>query len=271
MKDLSVCEEAQWELINTLEKEDFSPRDIDRLKERFPDCSDFIQEQYAMWSSLDEIQVPEPSAAMDAGFYRTLSSYSQVNNQPFVLTRMANYLDRQVMSWSSVTRWTGVAALFIVGLFAGRFLLGVNTPASIKNEIVHHPSSEEASTTFVGYNAEANTAERLKEIQEVRNQPAGNHKIYEALNHALLNDKNVNVRLSAIESLVHFADDPEVRKYLIHAIPRQRSPLVQVALADAMILLHEKGARDAWEELLQSDDVQHDVKDYVEESLDKLY
>lgn len=271
MKNLTMCEEAQWELINTLEKEDFSQHDIERLKERFPDCSDFIQEQYVIWSSLDEIQVPEPSAAMDAGFYRTLSSYNQIKGQPFILTRVANYLDRQVMNWSGVARWSGVAALFIVGLFAGRFLFSLNTPASMRNEIVHQPSSDVASTTFVGYNAEANTAERLKEIQEIRNQPTGNHKIYEALNHALLNDKNVNVRLSAIESLVHFADDPEVRKYLIHAIPRQRSPLVQVALADAMILLQEKGAREAWEELLQSDEIHHDVKDYVEESLDKLY
>lgn len=271
MKNATACEDAQWELINALENDDFSPVDIDRLKDRFPNCSDFIQEQYALWSALAEIDVPEPSAGMDAGFYRALSSYRQVDTQPFILTRMVNYLDRKVMNWSSAARWSGVAALFMLGLLAGNLLFNVKGPSSIQNEIVSQSSSDEASPTFVGYNADANTAVRLKEIQKIRNQPSGNHKIYEALNHALLNDKNVNVRLSAIESLVHFADDPEVREYLIQAIPRQRSPLVQVALADAMILLHEKGARDAWEELLQSDDIQHDVKDYVEESLDKLY
>ncbi len=271
MKNATACEEAQWELINILESNDFSQDDIEHLKENFPDCSDFIQEQYMMWTSLDEIEVPKPSAAMDAGFYRTLSSYSQVNTQPFILTRMANYLDSQVMSWSSVAKWCGVAALFVVGLFAGKFLSSIGTPSSLNNEIVSQPLSEEVSTTFVGYNAEANTSERLKEIQQIRNEPTGNHKIYAALNNALLHDENVNVRLSAIESLVHFANDPEVREYLIQAIPKQRSPLVQVALADAMILLHEKGARDAWEELLQSDEVHLDVKDYVEESLNKLY
>jgi len=83
----------------------------------------------------------------------------------------------------------------------------------------------------------------------------------------ILNDPNVNVRLSAIETMVLFSDMPEARTYLIEAIPHQRSSIVQLELADVMIMLEEKESADEWQELLESDMLESDAKIHLEESL----
>ena len=269
MKEIIECEQAQLVLITALESDDFSEHVLEEIKQGFPKCSDQIQAQYDLWLSLRHIEVPIPSDAMDAGFYRSLSMVSNSSDRSSGITRFVHRLDKLVMHWSSAARWSGVAALFMIGLLAGKFFWSPGQ-GSIKADLVLDQNQDDA-THFVVYDVNANAADRLKEVQQVKSESKGNQRIYDALNNALLNDKNVNVRLSALESLVHFADDPQVRKYLIEAIPRQTSPLVQVALADAMLLLHEKGSKDAWEQLLQSDQVQMDVRHYVEESLDKLY
>ena len=78
------------------------------------------------------------------------------------------------------------------------------------------------------------------------------------------------MRLSAVESLVYFSDDPDVMEILIKAIPKQTSPIVQLELAEVMVQLEEKRSSGAWKELLESGDLELNVKMQLEESLEVL-
>ncbi len=69
---------------------------------------------------------------------------------------------------------------------------------------------------------------------------------------------NVNVRLTTLEALTHFARDPVVREGLIQSILQQESPLVQAALADVMLKLQEKRAIQPFKKLLQQKDLNGD-------------
>jgi hypothetical protein len=58
----------------------------------------------------------------------------------------------------------------------------------------------------------------------------------------------VNVRLAAIDALKPLAAREQVRRGAIDALPRQTSPLVQIALIDFIV---EKSGREATDTLRQ--------------------
>jgi hypothetical protein len=86
----------------------------------------------------------------------------------------------------------------------------------------------------------------------------------------LNNDPNVNVRLTTLEALTHFARDPVVREGLIQSILQQESPLVQAALADVMLRLQEKRAIPSFKKLLLQKDLNGMVRTKIEETITRL-
>ncbi|MDH4198659.1 MAG: HEAT repeat domain-containing protein, partial [Candidatus Aminicenantes bacterium] len=89
-------------------------------------------------------------------------------------------------------------------------------------------------------------------------------EMIQALLRTLNDDPNVNLRLAAAESLAGQARNPAVRRGLIESIDRQESPLVQLALADILLDLGEKGAAPSLDRLLQRRDLDYGVKRRLE-------
>ncbi|MPZ21875.1 MAG: hypothetical protein GEV06_28980, partial [Luteitalea sp.] len=71
-------------------------------------------------------------------------------------------------------------------------------------------------------------------------------EVVNALLDRLAYDPNVNVRLASIDALEPFVDDTRVRNGLVDALAsdQQQSPLVQVALIDTLVRLHEPRSLD---------------------------
>jgi len=65
-------------------------------------------------------------------------------------------------------------------------------------------------------------------------------EVVAALLDTLMHDPNVNVRLATIDALERFASQDIVRRGTIQAVDRQVSPLVQIALIDFMVKVHER-------------------------------
>ena len=110
-------------------------------------------------------------------------------------------------------------------------------------------------------------SKRLQAVNEVNKLTEVTERIISALLKTLNNDPNANVRLAALESLVQYVDLPEVREGLAMSITHQDSPLVQIALADLMVNLQEKGAIDAMKKLLKRPEIDKTVKQKIEESI----
>ena len=86
----------------------------------------------------------------------------------------------------------------------------------------------------------------------------------------LNNDENVNVRLSAVEALKKYTAIPLVREGLIKSIIHQDSPLVQMELADLMVVLQEKKAVKSFEKLIDKEDVNSSAKEKMKESIESI-
>jgi HEAT repeat protein len=113
-------------------------------------------------------------------------------------------------------------------------------------------------------------SERLRAVSYTSEIRYVNPNIAAALLATLNNDPNVNVRLTTLEALTHFARDPVVREGLIQSILQQDSPLVQAALADAMLKLQEKRAIQPFKKLLQQKDLNSMVRVKIEETITRL-
>jgi hypothetical protein len=113
-------------------------------------------------------------------------------------------------------------------------------------------------------------SERMRAVSYTSGSRNVNPNIATALLMTLNNDPNVNVRLTTLEALTHFAKDPVVREGLVQSILHQESPLVQAALADVMLKLQEKRAVRPFKKLLQQKDLNEMVRDKIEQTISRL-
>ncbi len=277
-KDSINCSEAIDVLLDQLENENFDQKQFEQLVNNHPNCKEELTANYTLWNDLARVKTPQPRAEMSRDFYKKLNEYEA---QHLVVSNNQNGLWSWLKSWNISTNpqlgWALGIGLFLFGFFSGQ-LLSPNSQQAQINELIaqvnqlqkdQKEGSNLAETRFQ-INLQQSVSNRMKDIQLVRQMDNPNAKILMALNKALCNDPNINVRLSAIESLVYFSDEPEVMEILIKAIPKQTSPIVQLELAEVMVQLEEKRSSDAWKELLESDDLELNVKMQLEESLQVL-
>ena len=242
---------------------------IDRLKDHYNQHEDEITAIYATWKDLTVIDVPAMRPQMDDAFYKFLDE--QVSDEGEQSTRTVP-IDKKKSSGARL-RWLSpmklaVAATFILGMMAGQWLdFGSITPVDDQSIAV---VQEDNQVLFASLERTPSAMKRIQGINEVKYKDDPDLKIIDALNKVILNDPNVNVRLTAIETMVAFSHIPEARAYLIEAIPHQDSPIVQLELADVMIALEEKSSAEQWNQLLESDKIETETRIHLKESLRKI-
>jgi HEAT repeat protein len=91
-----------------------------------------------------------------------------------------------------------------------------------------------------------------------------------ALLSTLNSDPNINVRLSALDAVEKFSGDPTVRKALVESISHQDSPLVQIALIDAVVHMRDDTAATELRKLTGDREVNAAVRQRAEWGLQKL-
>jgi HEAT repeat protein len=91
-----------------------------------------------------------------------------------------------------------------------------------------------------------------------------------ALVNTLNHDANTNVRLSALDALEKFSEDDSARKAMIDSLVMQKSPLVQIALIDALVHMRDRGAVDEFRKLSKQPDVNAAVQQRARWGLEKL-
>lgn len=116
----------------------------------------------------------------------------------------------------------------------------------------------------------SSASERLQGVSYGSRLDRPDRDVVSALVHAATADPNVNVRLAAIEALAPVASQPRVLSPLVEALPRQDSPMVQVALVDLLLSSDGETARRACTELLEDPSVNPDVQRHVRERLSAL-
>jgi hypothetical protein len=199
-----------------------------------PELRAELEELRTVWQGLGLIDPEQPSAAMRARFYQKLNA----------LNREARTERPTLFGWwnarPSLQVATGLALLLIgigTGLTINRQRTSAEEVTQLRGE-VHDLRQMIALSLMERQSASA----RLEGVSWGRKLERPDQEVSSALLAALNHDANVNVRLSAVDALQKFSSDPSIRQALVDSIPMQESPLVQIALIDALVQIHDSSA-----------------------------
>ncbi len=145
-----------------------------------------------------------------------------------------------------------------------------SAPAAISNEDVHALREEVRSLghlVALSLLRNESAADRLQGVSYSREAGTGDPRILAALLEAANRDPNDNVRLAAIDALRPLLGRSEVRDSLLAGFEGQRSPLVQIAVVDAVAASSSRDAGPALRSLLARPKLDPAVRQRLEANL----
>ncbi len=168
-------------------------------------------------------------------------------------------------------------AVLAVGLVLGARLVRPTAPAPVATdpalaaEIAALRSQVESMTQLVSNSLIQQSANaRLEGVLAAAESGQADDATLARLLHALAFDASTNIRLRALEELYAHARLAPVRAGVIAALPRERSPLVQVAMIDFLAAVGDPAAAPVFADLARTDSVDEAVRNAAQTALAML-
>lgn len=240
-----------------------SQQEFEQFLAAHPEYHEEFEATQLIWKGTEE-EIPEPSTSMDVKFYTMLNAQGNSNEKESFLKKLETLL-----FGSSPKQLAYTVVLLVLGFFVGNnFISGTTEKKVIQAKKETENVRSQLVLTLLD---QPSATQRLQAVNEVNKLDNVTETIIKALFSTLNNDENVNVRLSAIEALKNYTDMAIVREGLVASIMHQKSPMVQVELADLMVLLQEKKAVKSFEKLIKEEGVNTSAKQKMEESIESIY
>lgn len=212
-----------------------------------------------IWQGLGLVKEPAPGRALRGRFYASLEAYRhglETARQP------------QRHGW-----WPALAlaaTMLLAGVGIGHFLTA-GTPAQ-RTELAELQGEVRNMRQMVtlALLQQQSPSDRLRGVDWSERVETPDAQVLSALIQTLDHDPNVNVRLAAVDALRKFATAGPVRNALDRSLPKQESPMVQIALIDLLVGLGERGAAQSIRALAVSEAVNPAVKQRAEWGLRQL-
>ena len=213
----------------------------------------------SIWQGLGRIPDEDPGPALRTRFYEKLEAYQQGYVEAKPLRRPWN--PRFAIP-------SGLAAMLALGFFGG-FALNRGRDDSqltqLRNEVTNMRQMVALSLL-----QQQNASDRLKGVNWAYRVEQPDTEVLAALLYTVNHDPNVNVRLAAVDAVRTFADSPVARRGLVQAIPKQNSPIVQIALIDQLADVHDRSAAPVLQSLAQDGSVNGEVRQRAQWALGRL-
>ncbi len=225
-------------------------------------CRVEVEQLRRVWDALGALPVPAPSAGLRTQFYGSLRQWQR-----------REFERKGPAGWWRHPAFQIAAALVLVagGIAAGRISAapGVEREESRLTDL-QKEVNEMRQLVALSLLQQQSASERLKGVSWSYRVEESDSQVLSALLHTLNSDSNVNVRLAVVDALRNFAVSPEARVGLSQALPRQNSPLVQVAILDQLVNLRERPAAQAVDTLLRQPDLSPEVRQRAEWAIRRL-
>lgn len=237
---------------------------FEQFLEDHPEYQDEFTATQFLWQGDKEI--PEPTAAMDTNFYAMLKAESEPKEKVSLLQKIENLLFGNFPKQLAYTM-----VILLAGFFVGKSFVAPKTDLEEQVIAAKQETQEVRSQLVLTLLDQPSANKRLQAVSEASKLDQVTETVIKALFSTLNNDPNVNVRLSAIEALKNYISIPEVREGLIASIIHQKSPIVQIELADLMTALQEKKAVKSLEKLMEDENINVSAKQKIEQSIKEIY
>ena len=230
-----------------------------------------------MTRKLDALPAAEPSPRLRENFYAMLETHQREADAPSPFALARGRIDRffaALLPAQPALQFAFALALLLGGLFAGRHYLAqpvvvVPSDDTAKAELAALKAQVNSMGQLVTYSLlqQQSTSDRLQTVLTKMDLKSPDRKVLTDLVGALAFDPSINVRLSAVEALAQHADDSLVRAGVLSALPRERAPLVQVAMIELLADARDPTAQPVFEKLSRDEATDRNVRDAARRAL----
>lgn len=227
-------------------------------------CRDEARRLEALWQELALLPAEEPSPKLSGRFYETFSAY---RDGAAASMERSRHMPRHLV-WQIAAGF----ALLIAGIGAGYSFRSDRTDGAELKEVAQLQGEVSNMRQLVALSLlqQQSASERLRGVSwAVRVEPSDT-EVLSALLHTVNHDPNVNVRLAAVDALHPFAGSPVTREAVIQALPKQTTPLVQVAIIDLLVDLKEREAEPELRRIAGDTSADAGVRQRAQWALEKL-
>jgi len=234
-------------------------------------------EEAALWKKLALLPEEQPSPALESRFKAMLESYqegrwektnlaSEKSKAPVpMLWGLGNW--RQLPAAGIVWAVLFLACGYFIGKHADR-----GASAEVQKQLADLQTELAATRQTVALSMlqQQSASQRLEGVSWSTRLPEPDPKVMGALMHTVRFDNSVDVRLAALDAVGRYADRPEIRRELVDVLQTTQSPMVQVALIDLLVDLHDKNAMPQFRKFQQDPNVNPTVKKRVDWGIQQL-
>jgi len=234
-------------------------------------------EEATLWKKLALLPEEQPSPAMESRFKAMIENYqegrwektnlaSEKSKVPVpMLWGLGNW--RQLPAAGIVWAVLFLACGYFIGKHADR---GSDAAAQAQLNEMRQELGATRQMVALSMLQQQSASQRLEGVSWTTRLPEPDPKVMGALMHTVRFDNSVDVRLAALDALSRYADRPEVRRDLVDVLQTTQSPMVQVALIDLLVDLHDKSAVPQFRKFQQDPNVNPTVKKRVDWGIQQL-
>lgn len=233
-------------------------------------------EEAALWQKLALLPEEQPSNALRVKFKVMLEGYQSAQSEK--KNPVAEKSKAPVPMLWGLGNWrqlpiAGIvwACLFLAcGYFIGKHSDHGSTEAQSTIATMQQDLAATRQMVALSMLQQQSASQRLEGVSWSTRLPDPDAQVLGALQHTLQFDNSVDVRLAALDALSRYAGRPEIRSNLVDALQTKQSPLVQVALIDLLVDLHDKGVVTQFKKFQQDPKLDPTVKKRVDWGIQQL-
>ena len=219
-------------------------------------CRAEAEELRDMWSTLGALPEEDPSLRLRARFYDSLRQWRQREARP-------------AFWWLRHPAFQTAAAMLILaaGIGTGYMLRSreISEVSQLRGEV-----DNMRQLVALSLLQQQGASDRLRGVSYAYRVEPDDSQVLSALLTTVDHDSNVDVRLAAVDAMKKFTNNPVGRNGLARALAKQDSPLVQIAILDEIVEVHDRSAAPAIQALVSSTDVNPEVKQHAQWALRQL-
>lgn len=230
--------------------------------------------------TLERLPEPTPSPRLRANVYAMIEEARQEIDAPSPFALARSRIDgffASLLPHRPTLQFALTVTVLIAGVLVGSRLLQpepviVSQPdPGVQRELAALRAQVESIDKLMATNLrQQSAASRLQDVLAAAGPTGSDEQALAGLLNTLAFDPNVNVRLGALEALYAHANRGPVRTAIAAALPRERSPLVQVAMIDFIVATGDASTIPALSALARDEQVEAVVREAAQRGLAQL-
>lgn len=221
-------------------------------------CKNKLKQSKLLLKAMDDIRTFEPEIGLKSSFEEMLENEKQLLAEKDTIKVFP-------ITWKTLFQLAASVLLLLMGYLYGEYK-GENK-AQIQIALLQEQSEALKTEMTLAMLDNRSASKRIKAVGYSEKMKIPDNQLLQAIIERLLNDENVNVRLSAAEALSRFQQNTLVKNAFISALETERNPDIQIAVIQFLTQVKDERAIAPMKKLLDEPQVPGYVKLQVNNGL----